>query len=46
MAGSVINPFATLGDGCIRYTNSVVEHDCILGNGVHICPAATLAGWR
>ncbi len=43
-AGSVINIDAHLGLACIVNTSSVVEHDCMLSDGVHICPTAALAG--
>ncbi len=44
MAGSVVNAFANIGDDCIINTNSTVEHDCILANGVHISPNVAIAG--
>jgi acetyltransferase-like isoleucine patch superfamily enzyme len=33
-----------LGTGCIVNTAATVDHDCILGDGVHIAPGAHLAG--
>jgi len=44
MAGSVVNPGASIGSNCIINTCSCVDHDCELGEGVHICPGAHLAG--
>lgn len=44
MAGSVVNPGATIGDNCIINTCASVDHDCVLEEGVHICPGAHLAG--
>lgn len=43
-AGAVINPLATLGEGCIINTNAVVEHGCRLGEFCHIAPSTTLCG--
>ena len=44
MAGAVINPFVNIGISCIINTNSTVEHDCLIGDGVHISPNAAIAG--
>jgi sugar O-acyltransferase (sialic acid O-acetyltransferase NeuD family) len=33
-----------IGDCCIVNTRAGVDHECVLGNGVHIGPGATLAG--
>ena len=33
-----------IGDGCIINTSSSVDHDCELGNFVHISPGSHLAG--
>lgn len=43
-AGAVIQPGAVLGLGCIVSTGATVDHDCSLGNVVHVCPGAHLAG--
>ena len=32
------------GDGCIVNTRASVDHECMLGHGVHIAPGALLAG--
>lgn len=44
MPGAVINAGARVGDHCIINTCSVVEHDCVLENFVHISPNAALGG--
>lgn len=44
MAGAVINIDACLGAHCIVNTRASIDHDCVLGDGVQICPGATLAG--
>lgn len=35
---------ATTGDACIINHNASVDHECVLGNGVHIAPGAVLCG--
>lgn len=44
VAGAVVNIHARLGLGCIVNTSATVDHDCILADGVHVCPGAHLAG--
>lgn len=44
MAGAVINPGAVIGEGCIVNTSSSVDHDCRIGNYVHIAVGAHIAG--
>ena len=44
MAGAVINPGAVLGKGCIVNTSSSVDHDCRIGDYVHVSVGAHLAG--
>ncbi|MBE8722045.1 acetyltransferase [Sphingobacterium pedocola] len=39
-----VNAFATIGDYCILNTGCIVEHECQLGNAVHVAPGAVLAG--
>jgi sugar O-acyltransferase (sialic acid O-acetyltransferase NeuD family) len=34
----------TTGDACIINHNASVDHECEIGNGVHIAPGATLCG--
>jgi sugar O-acyltransferase (sialic acid O-acetyltransferase NeuD family) len=43
-AGAVVNAGAVVGINCIINTGAVVEHDCRLGDFVHISPNATLCG--
>lgn len=44
MAGVVINACATVGEHCIINTSTVVEHDNVIDNYVHISPNAALGG--
>ncbi len=44
MAGVVINPGVVIGKGCIINTCSSVDHDCLVGDYVHISVGAHLAG--
>jgi len=44
MAGAVINPFVNIGISCIINTNSTIEHDCMIGHGVHVSPNVAIAG--
>lgn len=44
MAGAVINPFVKVGMSSIINTASTIDHDCILGDCVHVSPGANLAG--
>lgn len=39
-----VNPDTNIGDVCIINTGSVIEHEVIIGNGVHIAPHATVLG--
>lgn len=43
-AGAIINAFAKVGVGCIINTSSIIEHDCVISDFVHICPNVALAG--
>lgn len=42
--GVVVNSGTVTGRLCILNTNSTVEHDCRLGDNVHVAPGATLSG--
>lgn len=42
--GVVVNSGTVTGRTCIINTNSTVEHDCRLGDDVHIGPGATVSG--
>ena len=44
MAGAVINPGARVGKGCIINTCSSVDHDCVVGDYVHIAVGSHLCG--
>jgi UDP-perosamine 4-acetyltransferase len=44
MAGAVINANAVIGDFCIINTLAAIDHDCVLGAGVHVAPRTALAG--
>lgn len=44
MAGAVVNACASIGQHCIINTCSVVEHDNVLDDYVHISPNASLGG--
>ena len=44
MAGAVINPCVKIGRGAIVNTSSSVDHDCILGDFVHVAVGAHLCG--
>lgn len=39
-----INPLVEIGNYCILNTGCIVEHECKIGDGVHIAPGAVLAG--
>lgn len=39
-----VNALVTIGDFCILNTGCIMEHECKLGNAVHIAPGAVLAG--
>jgi acetyltransferase-like isoleucine patch superfamily enzyme len=44
MPGAVIHKFAEVGSYCIVNTNSTVDHECLIGDGVHIMGSAAVAG--
>ncbi len=44
LSGAVINASVRIGNHCIINTLSIVEHDNILNDFVHISPRATLSG--
>jgi sugar O-acyltransferase (sialic acid O-acetyltransferase NeuD family) len=43
-ANVTINPLVKIGKGVICNTSSSIDHECILGNYVHIAPSAVLCG--
>jgi UDP-perosamine 4-acetyltransferase len=44
MAGAVVSTHVTMGELCIINTRASIDHDCLLGDCVHIAPGVTLAG--
>jgi sugar O-acyltransferase (sialic acid O-acetyltransferase NeuD family) len=44
LAQSAVCVGARLGRACIVNTAASVDHECRLGDGVHVCPGARLAG--
>lgn len=44
MAGVVVNPGTVIGTGCIINTSSSVDHDCIIGDFVHVSVGSHIAG--
>lgn len=44
VAGAVINPGAVIGKGCIINTCASVDHDCHVGDFVHISVGAHVSG--
>ena len=44
LANSSICVDVVMGCACIVNTSAIVDHECILGDGVHIAPGAHLAG--
>ncbi len=43
-AGAVVNIDARIGFSSIINTAASIDHDCVLADGIHICPGAHLAG--
>lgn len=39
-----INPLASISNYCILNTGCIVEHECVINQGVHVAPGAVLAG--
>lgn len=44
MAGAVIQPYTAIGRHCIVNTMCSVDHDCRIGDYVHLAPGAHIAG--
>lgn len=44
MAQAVINPGSSVGNGAIINTASVIDHDCLIEDFVHISPNCSLSG--
>ena len=43
-ANAVINAFSKISRHCIINTSAIIEHDCMLGDAVHLSPNVALAG--
>ena len=41
---SVAHHNSKIGDYCILNTGAILEHDCEIGNGVHLMPGAVIGG--
>jgi sugar O-acyltransferase (sialic acid O-acetyltransferase NeuD family) len=39
-----INPLASISNYCILNTGCILEHECVINQGVHVAPGAVLAG--
>ena len=44
MPGAIINPFVKIGDFSVVNTSAVIEHDCVLEEGVDVMGSAVIAG--
>lgn len=44
MAGVVVQPGVTIGVDTIINTRAAIDHDCLIGDNVHIAPGVTLSG--
>jgi sugar O-acyltransferase (sialic acid O-acetyltransferase NeuD family) len=44
LAQAVVAAGARLGEACIINHHASVDHECVLGDGVHLAPGATLCG--
>lgn len=44
LSGAVFSNSSTIGKGCIIYYNSIITHDCKIGDFVEISPSVTLLG--
>ncbi|EWH00308.1 NeuD/PglB/VioB family sugar acetyltransferase [Halomonas sp. BC04] len=42
--GAIVVTGSRLGRVCIVNTNATIDHDCMLGDDVHVAPGATLSG--
>lgn len=43
-AGAIVNPCSTVGRGVIVNTAASIDHDCRIGDGVHLAPGVRLCG--
>lgn len=44
LAGSIVGPYARIGDYTIINSGANIDHDCIIGRNCHLAPRAALAG--
>ncbi|HRI90181.1 MULTISPECIES: NeuD/PglB/VioB family sugar acetyltransferase [unclassified Candidatus Accumulibacter] len=44
LAGAVVAADVRLGEACIVNHQALADHECVLGDGVHLAPGATLCG--
>lgn len=44
LAGAVVAADTHLGEACIVNHRAAADHECVLGDGVHLAPGATLCG--
>jgi acetyltransferase EpsM len=44
MPGAIVHKFSSVGRQCILNTNSTVDHECKLGDGVHVMGGVSIAG--
>jgi sugar O-acyltransferase (sialic acid O-acetyltransferase NeuD family) len=44
LPGAIVSNGSKLGKGCILYYNSIVTHDCVIGDFVEISPGASILG--
>lgn len=44
MANAVVNPSTTIGRYVIINTGATVDHDCMVGKGVHLAPGTVVCG--
>jgi sugar O-acyltransferase (sialic acid O-acetyltransferase NeuD family) len=44
MPGVIVNAGALIGSNCILNTAASIDHECRIGDGVHIAPGARLSG--
>jgi sugar O-acyltransferase (sialic acid O-acetyltransferase NeuD family) len=44
LAQAVIAADAKLGEDCIINHRALADHECVIGNGVHLAPSSTLCG--
>ena len=44
MPNVVVQKFSKIGDDCYLQTNTVIDHECIIGNGIHFMGSCYIAG--